>query len=325
MAAYPAWQATIVTEAGDIQPGAQVDVVLESTGLVPAGGIWSNRAGSSALANPFFADANGFAQFYAAPGEYRITATGVGGTRVWRYVVLDGTASIADVTTSATDTTAGRLLKVGDFGLGASTGTISTLVTLDSAKTGGFFRYGGTDPDNPFPIWDEFGHLLVIRATDNALSQIAFRNSNSQNIAKRYYNGTVWSAWIEIYHTGNILTTGTPSTALTNNAIFESGTGFTKFADGTMICSGESYDASCSVTTAVGTFFRFDAGLLNFPATFVGDVEFTATSRDSGTTAWLSCRPRTSTSTTTVGLRFYSDQSATRNINTEWMAIGRWF
>ena len=100
MAAYPAWQATIVTEAGDIQPGAQVDVVLESTGLVPAGGIWSNRAGSSALANPFFADANGFAQFYAAPGEYRITATGVGGTRVWRYVVLDGTASTADVTTS---------------------------------------------------------------------------------------------------------------------------------------------------------------------------------------------------------------------------------
>ena len=101
MAAYPAWQATIVTEAGDIQPGAQVDVVLESTGLVPAGGIWSNRAGSSALANPFFADANGFAQFYAAPGEYRITATGVGGTRVWRYVVLDGTAATKDTGTAA--------------------------------------------------------------------------------------------------------------------------------------------------------------------------------------------------------------------------------
>jgi hypothetical protein len=101
MAAYPAWQATIVTEAGDIQPGAQVDVVLESTGLVPAGGIWSNRAGSSALTNPFFADANGFAQFYAAPGEYRITATGVGGTRVWRYVVLDGTAATKDTGTAA--------------------------------------------------------------------------------------------------------------------------------------------------------------------------------------------------------------------------------
>ena len=131
MAAYPAWQATIVTEAGDIQPGAQVDVVLESTGLVPAGGIWSNRAGSSALANPFFADANGFAQFYAAPGEYRITATGVGGTRVWRYVVLDGTASTADVTTSATDTTAGRLLKVGDFGIGDTTADVYT--TSDAA------------------------------------------------------------------------------------------------------------------------------------------------------------------------------------------------
>ena len=138
MAAYPAWQATIVTESGNIQPGAQIDVVLESTGLVPAGGIWSNRAGSSALANPFFADANGFAQFYAAPGEYRITATGVGGTRVWRYVVLDGTAATKNTGTAAGEVPLNSDLAAHTFTTFRSTGiddnATSTAIVIDVSE-----------------------------------------------------------------------------------------------------------------------------------------------------------------------------------------------
>lgn len=81
------WQATIVDQSGNVLPGAEVEVVNESTGL-PAP-LFSTRAGTT-KSNPFFADANGFAQFYAAPGLYRITATssGTGTTMTWRYVRL---------------------------------------------------------------------------------------------------------------------------------------------------------------------------------------------------------------------------------------------
>jgi hypothetical protein len=62
--------------------------VIESTGTDAT--LFSNRAGTTSLSNPFFADSEGFAQFYTEPGAYRITATASGGgtTRTWRYVSL---------------------------------------------------------------------------------------------------------------------------------------------------------------------------------------------------------------------------------------------
>jgi len=96
MATYSAWQATIQNEFGDILPGAEITVVNESTGL-PAT-IYSGRTGG-ALTNPFFADVNGFAQFYAEPSEYRITAIdgGSGFTNTWRYVEIGALLSVDDV------------------------------------------------------------------------------------------------------------------------------------------------------------------------------------------------------------------------------------
>ena len=57
-----AWQATVQDGNGNVVPSAEITVLVESTGL-PAT-IYSTRAGA-ALANPFLADVNGFAQFYA--------------------------------------------------------------------------------------------------------------------------------------------------------------------------------------------------------------------------------------------------------------------
>ena len=84
----PVWQATVTDDTGDVLPGAQIDVVIESTGTDAT--LFSNRAGTTSLSNPFFADSEGFAQFYTEPGAYRITATASGGgtTRTWRYVSL---------------------------------------------------------------------------------------------------------------------------------------------------------------------------------------------------------------------------------------------
>lgn len=90
--ALPNWQRTITTTTGDVVPGAEVEVVDEATGLTAD--LYTSRAGTSAKSNPFFADSSGFAEFYADPGEYRITATGAAGSQTWRYEVLAGTAAL---------------------------------------------------------------------------------------------------------------------------------------------------------------------------------------------------------------------------------------
>lgn len=94
------YQATVTNASGDILPSADIEVILESTGL-PAT-IYSTRAGA-ALANPFPSDINGFAQFYANAGEYRITATSGLFSRVWRYVRI-GDGGSYDIGTAQNQT-----------------------------------------------------------------------------------------------------------------------------------------------------------------------------------------------------------------------------
>lgn len=81
-----AWQSTITDAAGNVVPGAGVEVRNANTNsLVP---LFSNRAGSAGLTNPFQADSNGFARFYAAAGVYRIRAFQGGLERVWADVLV---------------------------------------------------------------------------------------------------------------------------------------------------------------------------------------------------------------------------------------------
>lgn len=95
------WQATIVDGAGNVLPGAHIEVRTEAAGgaLAP---LKPNRDGSGTLGNPFDADAEGFAQFFAAAGFYKIRVyTGASGAptfeRIWRYVPL-GLAAGSDNT-----------------------------------------------------------------------------------------------------------------------------------------------------------------------------------------------------------------------------------
>jgi hypothetical protein len=86
------WQATAQTATGAIIPGAEVTVVDEATGLDAT--IYSTLGGTD-LANPFFANSEGFIQFYAAAGTYRVTAedTGTAQSVTWRYIRFGDSAS----------------------------------------------------------------------------------------------------------------------------------------------------------------------------------------------------------------------------------------
>lgn len=80
------WQATITDAAGNVLPGASVEVRREDTGGLIA--LYSDRAGAVVLGNPFQADERGYAFFHAPGGAYRITATLGNQERIWRYVAL---------------------------------------------------------------------------------------------------------------------------------------------------------------------------------------------------------------------------------------------
>lgn len=84
--ALAVWQSTIVNRSGDVQPNAQVEVRLESSGALAA--IYADRDGTTPLSNPFNADENGFARFYAAGGAYKITASLGSFSQTYRHVAI---------------------------------------------------------------------------------------------------------------------------------------------------------------------------------------------------------------------------------------------
>ena len=143
----PVWQATVTDDTGDVLPGAQIDVVIESTGTDAT--LFSNRAGTTSLSNPFFADSEGFAQFYTEPGAYRITATASGGgtTRTWRYVSLFdfdanvGTAA-GEVPTNADLGSASLVDAIGSGDLYGRDSILGTVSETAGVPTGAIIESG---------------------------------------------------------------------------------------------------------------------------------------------------------------------------------------
>ena len=118
----PVFQATVVNGTGDLLPAATITVLVEATGQPAV--IYSDRNGTVPLGTlgVFSVDAEAFAQFFAAPGNYRVTAndSGSGFSRTWDYVVLTGTGALIDAGTAATADTgllAGNVPTADDLGM----------------------------------------------------------------------------------------------------------------------------------------------------------------------------------------------------------------
>ena len=116
-------------------------------------------------------------------------------------VALLGTAANATLTTSYNDTTAGRVLKVGDFGIG-KTGLYPNVAALNDLIAIGVYSYAGSDPDSPTASG---GSVLVTRHLDLYLHQFIFVGQNSTTYIRHSAdNGANWSDWEYNYTTANI-------------------------------------------------------------------------------------------------------------------------
>jgi hypothetical protein len=89
---------------------------------------------------------------------------------------------------------------IDDAGLGAAA---VPLVTLNSAQARltGSYRFASTDANTPAA--GVAGTVEVIAASASAVNQTAF-DSASSRMFTRFWNGTVWSAWSEIWRTTGV-------------------------------------------------------------------------------------------------------------------------
>ena len=104
-----------------------------------------------------------------------------------------GTAANKDITTSQVDTTAGRLLKVGDFGIGSQGGTVSG-DNADLLVEGGIYRVTNTMSNIAFVGTS----TIIVSRSFNVVSQIQVDGSQMW-IRRSTTTGSSWQAWWEVF------------------------------------------------------------------------------------------------------------------------------
>jgi hypothetical protein len=183
-----------------------------------------------------------------------------------------GTAATSDVTTSSTDTTAGSITKVGDFGWGVSLAGSSTAIISDfnTALISGSFFVNGTTSNGPKGLTAIRGTLLVQRETVSHGSQL-FIDRDLNEIWVRRYDNSVWASWVEIWHTGNLVKT-TSATDTTAGSLLKVSDGGLLSVNGMSITSFSS-DANNAIYN--GWYDVSSGTVTNLPVAKAG-VLFTA-------------------------------------------------
>ncbi|WP_103332923.1 DUF2793 domain-containing protein [Pseudotabrizicola formosa] len=235
------------------------------------------------------------------------------------------------VTQSPSDATPGRLLKVGDFGVGAS--LLLEDFTQDIAP--GLYTYleasaiGAPGSGAAFS-----GNAIVSQTTGGGCVIIAARRAAGTDL--RVWHGSRTAAtgpvlWTELLHQGRVLGTVAQTAGLPTGAIIERGSNangdYARFADGTQICWRDLVAPALAVTTARGALFT-NATLTvpSFPMPFVAAPSvalrggFTASAD-----GWLTMNGSPTTTTLTNGvMRVYAAVALTEDFRWGYTAIGRW-
>lgn len=321
---------------GDANTG--VAAPAADTLVLAAGGIAALTATAAALTSavpvalaPGNASAPGLA--FAADGDtgfFRPAADQIGlatgGTQrallttsaLTVSVPVQGTA----VTQSATDATAGRLLKVADFGLGGTTGDVS------ADATGLVTRFVRFSADASSPDGSRWHGLHIGRVAEGQSAQIAVREPGTGGVvaARNRDAAGVWGPWNVLWGRSNALGTVSQAAGVPTGALVERGSNangeYVRFADGTQICT-RSVSASLAIDVAFVGGFRTAAQVWTFPAAFaaapVVEVGARALTAFGGITTAIPGTTSVSWALTAVT----TQTAATREAALA--AIGRWF
>lgn len=201
-----------------------------------------------------------------------------------------GTAASAAVTESASDATAGRLLKVGDFGAPnhadfrhfATDGSASTDTDWNSVAGRGLFRMvlRGNAPNGPGG--NGYFYPLVFQANADTLTQFALPYStgtvNRRLAFRTQYVGT-WSGWTDVLSDGDVSEFAKTLMVAANAAAARELLGvsvYNPLAGSSLVDLGERATAgseSVSLDLSVGNFFYVSMATANTTGTLSLNVE----------------------------------------------------
>lgn len=248
-----------------------------------------NAAGANASTSKT-TNSDGQVTVYVEPGQYTVTVNGISSG----ITVGNG----FEVTQSPTDTTAGRLLKVGDFGVGGFT-SVDVLTDTQGIDKNAFARgSAGFTANLPRPATSY--NILNMAASSATNTSLAISWASDPTVINAYIRAqsATYTDWIELASSGN-------------NALIEFGSNangsFTKFPDGTLVCYHNINSSS---------------GPWTYPSAF-NSVPRVSASVDSSGAANRSASTSSTTATST-NLAVYDTSNTLVTTAVNLIAIGRW-
>jgi phage-related tail fiber protein len=245
-----------------------------------------------------------------------------------------GTASRATVMTSLTDTTAGRLMPVGAFGLGrVASGADAAIVDCNSLTVGGVFYVRPTALNRP-P--ESSGIVVSVSPYDSSfIKQVATWTiaGGESRTSERWMAAGVWQPWRLTYTQANIVGTVSQSAGVPTGAIIQRGGNangqFTRFADGTQDCWVRRANSINSAESPMGASLFRTGHLYNwtYPISFSGLPVLEASPEYNGSVFnfWFGDFRGTSSVSTTYEYYGTSNTVFPDSVIENLTAKGRWF
>ena len=169
-------------------------------------------------------------------------------------------------TTSNIDTTAGRLLQPGAFGLGGSLTAINNWNTHDkSLNSNLLYTTTSSTTNNPFSDW--LGLISLNRST-NRVGFLGVGTFGSPLLEVGYFDGSTTQV-SQAYLRNNLLGTVSQSAGIPTGAAMELGTnangGYVRFANGLQICGRMDFSISYNSDTRLSGTWTFPAAFSTLP------------------------------------------------------------
>ena len=306
------------TKLDGIQAGAQVNAVTSV----------ASRTGAVTLGISDIANLQTTMDGKAASSHTHSYLPLTGGT-VTGTVTVNGAINGMAVTQSTTDTTAGRLLQVGDFGVGSSQPPIISNINDHEIKPG-FYQYNAGSGSTNGP--ELYGTVISAQATLNAsnyggwASQMFFGTVGGFYVRRNASAGSAsWDPWERVLTQKSILGTVSQSGGVPTGRIIERGSNangtYVRFADGTQICW--IVEARNDTVGANGTV---SVGAWTFPATFAAGATTAHMSINHSGCIVVSNANTTTTAMPDLYLRNVTASGITlSSINLMITAFGRWY
>ncbi len=286
------------------------------------------QTGFSGRAEMGTAGSDDFAIKVSANGSSFLTALSANATTgvvaAPQGMTVGGAIAGLAVTQSATDATAGRLLKVGDAGLLSS----AVQVTDFNALTATGFYHGDatTLVGRPGNAGDWLlQHVARANTPGGQAVQIALsRNTATPRLALRIRDASLWTEWVDLYSRVNILGPVSQTAGVPTGAVIERGSNangeFVRFADGTLICTRTNLSVP-NANTALGGLFRSANVTWTYPAVFVVAPAVVGDADDADCWVTTAGAP----TATAAPLRVFSAVTKAAALNLRATAVGRWF